>query len=179
MARLKLKGGEIALIDDEDVKLVASFCDYWYAQTVYTDHHHHIPVCTDPQHNHVHIIASNKKRTRLHRLISGFDNVDFVDFNGLNNRRSNLEPSGATQMGMSSPKKKFKRGTTSQYKGVSWNKSMAKWKAQIYHNNKVIVLGYYKGEVSAAVAYDKAARELFGKYAHPNFPESKQDDPTW
>lgn len=177
VAELRLEGGEIAFLDDEDLDLVLATSPHWYARPVYTDHHHHIPICTDPNHNHVYVVSNvieggEKKIIRLHRLITGFDSVIFADYNGLNNKRSNLEPSGSSQLAMSSPKKTFKnRKSTSKYKGVSWNKSMAKWKATIYLNNKATNLGYYTSEVEAAKEYDKAAKELFGEYACPNFTE--------
>jgi len=176
MAELRLEGGEIAFLDDEDLDLALTTSPHWYTRPVYTDHHHHIPICTDPNHNHVYVVSDvieggEKKIIRLHRLITGFDSVVFDDYNGLNNRRSNLEPSGATQMAMSSPKKKFKKPVTSKYKGVSWNKNMGKWKATISHNRQITNLGYYTSELKAAKAYDKAAKELFGEYACPNFTE--------
>jgi AP2 domain. len=172
MASLKLQGGEIAFIDDEDMELVAQFCDYWYARPIYRDHHLHIPICTIPEHNHIEVVASNKKQTRLHRLITGFDNIYHIDYDGLNNKKENLELSGAVQTAISSPKKVYRgKNITSNYKGVSWNKNMGKWKATISHNRQITNLGYYTSELKAAKAYDKAAKELFGEYACPNFTE--------
>lgn len=42
---------------------------------------------------------------------------------------------------------------TSKYKGVSFDKSMGKWKAQIYKNERKYFLGYYENEINAANAY--------------------------
>jgi hypothetical protein len=173
MASLKLQGGEIAFIDDEDMELVAQFCDYWYARPIYRDHHLHIPICTIPEHNHIEVVASNKKQTRLHRLITGFDNIYHIDYDGLNNKKENLELSGAVQTAISSPKKIYRgKNITSSYKGVSWNKSTEKWKAQIHLNGETIIIGYFKSEKVAARAYDKEAKKIYWKYnPYLNFPD--------
>ena len=56
------------------------------------------------------------------------------------------------------------------YKGVSWAKQCNKWRAEIRKGRKHYHLGYFRFELDAAVAYDDAARRLFGKYAALNFP---------
>ena len=61
------------------------------------------------------------------------------------------------------------RCKSSKYKGVSWNKGVKKWLAQIGFNDKVIHLGQFGDEIEAAKVYDKAAKELFGDFAHTNF----------
>jgi hypothetical protein len=59
-------------------------------------------------------------------------------------------------------------GSTSQYKGVSWNKKGRKWFAKIKKNSKVYHLGYFIDEKEAALAYNKKAFELNGEYAYLN-----------
>ena len=44
---------------------------------------------------------------------------------------------------------------TSGYRGVSWNKAAAKWKACIGVNKKIIHLGYYTDKIEAAKQYNK------------------------
>jgi hypothetical protein len=64
--------------------------------------------------------------------------------------------------------------TSSRYKGVGFDKTCGKWKSQIKQNYKSIHLGYFPptidGELSAAIAYDIKAIELFGEFAKLNFP---------
>lgn len=43
----------------------------------------------------------------------------------------------------------------SGYRGVSFDKKMNKWSAQIYLNNKKKHLGYFKEAIDGAIAYDK------------------------
>lgn len=76
-----------------------------------------------------------------------------------------------TRTESSQNKRKYRtRFQTSQYKGVFWRKDINKWQAAITHNKKKIHLGYFEEEKSAAKAYDKAASDLFGKYAVLNNP---------
>lgn len=62
-----------------------------------------------------------------------------------------------------------KVGTSSLYKGVS--RKGIKWRAYIVlPDKKMKHLGYFDNEISAAVAYDQAAREYFGEFSRLNFP---------
>lgn len=58
---------------------------------------------------------------------------------------------------------------TSEYRGVCWHKPSNKWVARVKHNSKCIYLGTFEDEVSAARAYDTVVKQLFGKFARPNF----------
>jgi hypothetical protein len=55
-------------------------------------------------------------------------------------------------------------GRTSRYIGVCWSKPVMKWEARIQHGSRGSetkkVIGYFKNEVAAAKAWDKAARKL-------------------
>ena len=57
---------------------------------------------------------------------------------------------------------------TSRYVGVTWAKHLGKWKAQIRDGGKHVVrsLGCFEQEVTAAKAFDVAARKLRGDEAH-------------
>ncbi|KAK9808652.1 hypothetical protein WJX72_001315 [[Myrmecia] bisecta] len=58
---------------------------------------------------------------------------------------------------------------SSQYKGVSWSERSAKWRAQLWFENKVHHLGFYDDEIEAAKAYDAAVVELRGTTNATNF----------
>ncbi len=58
--------------------------------------------------------------------------------------------------------------STSKYKGVCWFKTRNKWVAQIMIDGKNKHLGYFVDERDAGVAYNIAAKELFGEYANLN-----------
>lgn len=61
-----------------------------------------------------------------------------------------------------------RKGSTSKYKGVCWDKRESKWRATITKNSRSYDLGGYKNEVDAAIAYNKAAEQMFGEYAYLN-----------
>jgi len=62
-----------------------------------------------------------------------------------------------------------RKNTSSRFRGVSWHKAYRQWQAQIKIAGKLIYLGRYVKEQSAAKAYDVAAKKYFGKFASPNF----------
>jgi hypothetical protein len=63
---------------------------------------------------------------------------------------------------------------SSQYRGVAWEKSNNKWKANIKYNGKRHHLGCFEDEKEAARAYDKPARVQHGLKAQLNFPTKKE-----
>lgn len=71
---------------------------------------------------------------------------------------------------LSFPKKST--NTTSIYRGVTWDKQMKSWKAQLFINNKNKNLGLFDTEHHAAMVRDIWAKELFGKTFRLNFPNA-------
>jgi len=146
MALIELSGkkssGRFVIIDDEDLKLAS----------VMTWNYH-------PQGYAVH----NGKR--LHRLImnapDGVD-VDHINGNKLDNRKSNLRLCNKTQNNRNSRPK----AGTSKYKGVHLFAN--KWRASITANRVVLQLGTFCDEDKAALAYNAAARHFFGEFAWLN-----------
>lgn len=57
---------------------------------------------------------------------------------------------------------------TSGFKGVSYSKQACKWSAYIYVNGKQKKLGLFARKENAALAYNFAALEYFGKFARFN-----------
>jgi hypothetical protein len=94
--------------------------------------------------------------------------VDHRNLNGLDNRRSNLR---LATHGENNQNKRKRKGASSRYIGVSFEKRIKKWSARIMYKGKAIWLGNFKNEIDAALAYDKAARKYYGEFARLNFPE--------
>ncbi len=156
MRKIELTQGKIAIVDDRDFPMVINYKWYafqskqdWYAQT--------------------HIKKNNKRTSlQMHRLITGVLSgieIDHIDHNGLNNRRSNLRFATNQQ---NSFNRKSHIGSSSKYKGVSWNNLQRKWVVQIAINGKGRHIGYFANEKDAALAYNKVALRLFGNFAYLN-----------
>lgn len=105
----------------------------------------------------------------LHKFVldAGADDVDHKDGDGLNCCRDNLRRASRTLNNANSQKR---TGCSSQYKGVSWNKPLGKWTAQIKVGERQEYIGQFTDEVAAARAYDRRALEVFGEFARLNFP---------
>jgi hypothetical protein len=99
--------------------------------------------------------------------------VDHIDHDGLNNTRNNLRLCTPRQNRYNLPP--LPNGT-SKYKGVHWSKSRRKWRVGIKCGPNAYHIGFFKSEIQAAKAYDKAAKEFFGEYAYLNFPELVTED---
>ena len=155
---LPLTQGKVALIDDCDVEQAEyKWCALKNGHTFY------VVRCE-------WLIKNKQKTISLHREIlkpgPGLQ-VDHVDGNGLNNRRSNLRIATG---GENSRNQRLAKNNISGYKGVRWEAN--KWRARIMLNDKLKHLGYFTDPIEAAKAYDKAAVELFGEFARLNFPIS-------
>jgi len=100
----------------------------------------------------------------LHQQIMGGKGIDHVNHNPLDNRRSNLRFANQSQ---NQHNKRKSPGKTTPYKGVTFE--AGKFRARIKPVNRSrISLGRFDSAWAAARAYNIAARELFGEYAHLN-----------
>lgn len=105
-----------------------------------------------------------------HRIIAQrmgiIGEVDHENRDPSDNRRHNIRP--CTRSENNTNRGKLARpGTPTPYKGVYRNND--KWAASIQKNKIRTFLGYFGDDISAAKAYDVAARELHGAFALTNF----------
>ena len=152
MKEIRLKHGEIALVDDQDYQLVAGY--KWrlhplgYAATS--------------------VRENGKNQTLLmHRVILGSKKgelTDHWDQDRLNNQRYNIRI--ATQRQNQGNAWWPKEGKTSKYKGVFWYTKLGRWVAalKVTANGKKrsVYLGSFTHETDAAKAYNAAAIKHFG-----------------
>lgn len=83
--------------------------------------------------------------------------VDHIDNNKLNNRLDNLQLIKCRQ---NSTKRSMNLHKTSRFTGVSWEGGRGKWQSHIRYNGGNYYLGRYDNEIDAAMAYQKALKEI-------------------
>ena len=108
----------------------------------------------------------NGKKVQIHRIIIGTKrgmDIDHINGDRLDNRKSNLRFATRSQNAANSPERKT---NTSGFKGVC--PIHEKWVAQINCLGNHYHLGYFDNRVDAAKAYNSAAREYFGEFAYQN-----------
>lgn len=122
-----------------------------------------------------HVVKDHKNNTTIgtfmHCLILSAPKgmkVDHRDRNTLNNQRGNLRLATYQQNACNRP---GDAGSSSRYKGVSWNKQYQCWRVSIGCSGKLHYLGSFHNEIEAAKTYDAAARHYHGEFAYLNFPD--------
>ena len=83
--------------------------------------------------------------------------VDHIDNNKQNNNIDNLQILTARE---NSHKYAKTQSKTSKYIGVSWDRRIKKWRAEIRINNNPTYLGYFDTEKSAHVRYKQALNKI-------------------
>lgn len=103
--------------------------------------------------------------TYLHKLIIGdrLDEVDHINGDKLDNRRSNLRYVTRSQNNMNKP---IQTNNTSGFKGVHQLKSTGKFQAYIKKDGKRIHLGTYSTALDAARAYVAVSDLLFKEFKY-------------
>jgi hypothetical protein len=114
-----------------------------------------------------------KKKIYLHRMLLNAPDgqrVDHRDGDPLDNRKANLRLATHQQNMFNRRKAKTygNKPTTSSFKGVSWDNSCGRYKAQIMKDRVNHNLGRFRDQRSAAMAYARAAQEMFGEFAYTN-----------
>jgi len=152
MKQVQLTNGKIALIDDEDYDRVSAL--RWKEVGGYAAHNY--------------TKAGKTHTLYMHRMITNAlvgMKVDHINHDALDNQKANLRVCTHAQNHMNRVKVS---GTSSLYKGVTWNKALGKWKAYISYEGKFRHIGYFDNEIHAAISYDLWSHALFGQYALTN-----------
>jgi len=155
MKEIKLTQGKVALVDDADYPSLNQY--KWF---VVKAPHTYYAYRTNKQHQIV----------RMHRSIldapDGLE-IDHINGNGLDNRRSNLRFCKHSE---NLKNQKLSSRNKIGFKGVSclgYNRKKP-YRATIWVNNKNLCLGYYCTAEGAARAYDAAAVKQHGQFARTN-----------
>lgn len=142
---IQLTKGKFAIVDECDFEYLNQFkwhaasgkSDKWYARRK--------------------IIGSGGQCIMMHKeLIPNANEIDHINGNGLDNRRTNLRPLSHSNNVRNKEKKK---NTKSKYRGVHPTNGgrSGSWMARITINKKTLHLGSFKNEEQAAEAYINAA----------------------
>jgi hypothetical protein len=161
--RIGLTDGKFAVVDEEDYYRLGNFG--WCAKTSFGKTYA-IRFVDMPKRGAVMVSMHREIINAPAGLLVDHRNTDSLD-----NRRSNLRL--ATHSQNMSNRRKMKIKTSSQYIGVSFEKSRGLWITTIRNNNKSIWLGRFKNEIDTARAYDRAAIKYHGEFARLNF--SRED----
>ena len=155
LAFVPLSQGREAIINAEDVAAVAQL--NWHA--VKAPHGAFYAVSNLPRVN------GKRFQIRMHRLLLAEPEnceVDHINGDGLDNRRSNLRLATSSQQKMNTA---IRSNNKSGFKGVSWNTARQRWRATISANGKYHDLGTFKTPEQAHDAYLLAAATLHGEFA--------------
>lgn len=155
MKKIQLTKGQFALVDDEDFEYINSF--HWQAiSTRLKDGFY-------ATRNNGFDKKGSRLKIRMHREImkaKDGETVDHINGNTLDNRKSNLRLCSQKQNVWN---QRPRRHAQSNHRGLNQLPS-GNWRARITKDGQRTSLGTFSTELEAAAAYDKAAKELFGKF---------------
>ena len=147
-------GGGRTLINEDDLELILA---------------HKWRVNTKEAGKKTAYIRRTDDSLKLHQLLMGAapegQVIDHTNGDGCDNRRVNLRFCTHSENHANESKR---RGGTSPFKGVCFNASRKKWQAALTVYGETRALGRFDREEDAAMAYDRAAMEVFGSHARTN-----------
>lgn len=156
VASLPLGQGKITLVDDEDYERFKGY-PWFLTRNGYVAGY-------VPYQGRFTLVY-------LHRLVLDAPPdwlVDHCNGDRLDNRRANLRLATAAQ---NAHHRQPLADSQTGLKGVGWHKARRKYHARIQYQGLRCHLGYFEDAETAALAYDEAARRLFGAFAVLNHPQ--------
>ena len=113
-------------------------------------------------HNKGYVMTTINRRTIfLHDMLLNTKGVDHRDGDKLNNLDNNIRPCTTSQNNANKPS-----SSMSGLKGAYLDKRKNKWYSSIKCGGKTKFLGYFDNKYDAALAYGRAAEEMFGEFAY-------------
>jgi HNH endonuclease/AP2 domain len=158
MKAIPLTQGQFAFVDDADHASVSTLT--WYAAKWRCGYYAQTKLGSTVIQ--MQRFLASPKSTQM---------VDHWNHDTLDNRRTNLRICSPRQ-NSANQSRRAQGNKTSKYKGVCWHSRLKKWQAYIGSSPKTHI-AYYLLEEDAAMAYDRAALLLFGRFALLNNPVKK------
>ncbi len=164
MTKISLGQDKYAMIDDEDYPYISRF--KWFLNTKKDNFGVNYYYASRR-------IGTQGKRTEVYMYqfliaLPAFDCIIFKNKNTLDYRKKNLVAGTFSLRLIRAAKRK---NLHSQYKGVTYRPYRKLYEARVAKNGKQYYCGSFNNEESAAKAYDKKAKELYGELAYQNFKE--------
>jgi hypothetical protein len=153
MKRIKLTQGKFALVDNEDFE--------WLSQWKWTYNPMKYAVRFERKNNKRKMIYMHREILKIRKGLL----ADHINFNGLDNRKTNLRIATYGQNITHSPPRKT---NISGFKGVSFVKSKKKWVVRIMVNGKTYSTKLFDTPKKAAQKYNELAKLLRGNFAYLN-----------
>ena len=150
MKKLKIAQGKFAIVDDEYYEFLSQW--NWTF--------HKLGYAYRTQWHEGKCVS-----VYMHRIVNNTPDgmgTDHINGDRLDNRKANLRTCNGSQNSMN---RSHREGCSSRHKGVCWHKRAKKWLAYIKMNGVQKHLGVFISEQDAALAYNKAALEMFGEFA--------------
>lgn len=166
--KIPLGDGLFALIDDDDAELAAA---YKWRPWRSARNRRVYPVGK-------RFVDGQQEIVQMHRLIlpSAPDvQVDHINGDGLDNRRSNLRRCTQSENLWNQP---AKANSKTGLRGVYYRDDIGKYHGSVTVNRKRHWTGWYLTAREAAMARDRLAVQLHGEFAYLNFPEIAEIEAT-
>lgn len=148
MKYITLSQDRQTIVDDEDYEELSKY--KWHTANGYVVRH----VSSKPDIREYMHRAVNKTPVGLV--------TDHINGDKLDNRRSNLRAATVSQNGANTLKR---RSYGNFSKGVSLHRKTGLWRARLQVKGKPVMCKYFKTPEEARVAYQQAAKKLFGEFA--------------
>lgn len=153
MAEIQLSQGKVALVDDSDFELLSQW--NWCLSNGYA-----------VRRGRKSDGTLCRRNIQMHRQILGITDskveVDHINHTKLDNRKGNIRVCTGSENHSNS---ELRKDSSSGYKGVSFDKSKAKWLSQIKKDGVNYCLGHFRTKEQSALAYNQAALRYFGEFA--------------
>lgn len=153
MKEIELTQGRVALIDDEDYDIVSLY--NWHTRRTTRSDYAATTRCGKTLHMH-----------RMVMLAPAGLEVDHINGDGLDNRKSNLRVCTVKENRRNRRPSRGQRRSSSGLKGVQ--KNGKKWASYITVDYQKHYLGIFTTKEMAARAYNSAAKKHFGEFARLN-----------